>query len=93
MTRAACKQAGVDILLNLTTSGGSYVDDERINHLYALKPDMCSFDAGTLNWGNSFVFENHPRFLAKLCTAVNELNIKPEVEVFDGGLWAIPRIM
>lgn len=85
LTRDACRKANVDILLNLTTSGGSYDDDERLRHLYALKPDMCSFDAGSLNWGNSFVFENHPRFLAKLCAAVNELNIKPEIEVFDGG--------
>jgi uncharacterized protein (DUF849 family) len=61
LTREACKKADVDILLNLTTSGGSYVDEERLDHLYALKPDMCSFDAGSLNWGNSFVFENHPR--------------------------------
>ncbi len=85
LTRKACKEAGVDVLLNLTTSGGSYVDEERLAHLYALKPDMCSFDAGSLNWANSFVFENHPRFLTKLCEAVNELGIKPEVEVFDGG--------
>ena len=84
-TREACRAAGVDILLNFTTSGGSYVDDERLAHLYANRPEMCSFDAGTLNWSNSFVFENHPRFLEKLCKAVNELDIKPEVEVFDGG--------
>lgn len=85
LTRKRCKEENIDILLNLTTSGGSYVDDERLQHLYALRPEMCSFDAGTLNWSNSFVFENHPRFLEKLCKAVNELDIKPEVEVFDGG--------
>lgn len=85
LTREACRKANVDVLLNLTTSGGSYIDDERLAHLYALKPDMCSFDAGSLNWGNHHIFENSPAFLEKLCAAVNELNIKPEVEVFDGG--------
>ena len=85
LTRKACAEAGVDVLLNLTTSGGSYVDHERLDHLYALKPDLCSFDAGSLNWANHHIFENSPAFLEKLCHAVNELNIKPEVEVFDGG--------
>ena len=85
LTRKRCREEGLDVLLNLTTSGGSYVDEERLQHLEALRPELCSFDAGTLNWGNSFVFENHPRFLEKLCHTVKELDIKPEVEVFDGG--------
>ncbi len=85
LSRKYCKEAGVDIIINLTTSGGSYIDDERLQHLEKLRPEMCSFDAGTLNWANSFVFENHPRFLEKLCKAVNEYDIKPEVEIFDGG--------
>jgi 3-keto-5-aminohexanoate cleavage enzyme len=85
LTRAACKKENLDVIINLTTSGGSYIDDERINHLAKLRPEMCSYDAGTLNWSNSFVFENHPRFLEKLTKAVIEYDIKPEVEVFDTG--------
>lgn len=85
LSRKYCKEAGVDIMINLTTSGGSYIDEERLQHLEKLRPEMCSFDAGTLNWANSFVFENHPRFLEKLCKVVNEYDIKPEVEIFDGG--------
>jgi 3-keto-5-aminohexanoate cleavage enzyme len=85
LTRAACKKEKLDVVINLTTSGGSYIDEERLQHLEKLRPEMCSFDAGSLNWSNSFVFENHPRFLEKLCKAVNEYDIKPEVEVFDSG--------
>lgn len=85
LTREACKKENLDVIINLTTSGGSYIDEERIDHLVKLRPEMCSFDAGTLNWGNSFVFENHPRFLEKLTKAVVEHDIKPEVEVFDTG--------
>jgi uncharacterized protein (DUF849 family) len=84
-TRAACKKAGVDILVNLTTSGGEYEDYKRIQHLSALKPEMCSFDPNTLNWANSYIFENSPRFLNLLSQEVVKCDIKPEFEVFDTG--------
>ncbi len=85
MTREACKKAGVDILINLTTSGGEYEDYKRLQHLGALKPEMCSFDPNTLNWANSYIFENSPRFLNKLGAEVVKHDIKPEFEVFDTG--------
>jgi 3-keto-5-aminohexanoate cleavage enzyme len=85
MTREACKKAGVDILINLTTSGGEYEDHKRLQHLGALKPEMCSFDPNTLNWANSYIFENSPRFLNLLSQEVIKHDIKPEFEVFDTG--------
>ena len=84
-TRAACKAAGVDIIINLTTSGGEYEDYKRLQHLSALEPEMCSFDPNTLNWANSYIFENSPRFLNKLSQEVVKNDIKPEFEVFDTG--------
>jgi uncharacterized protein (DUF849 family) len=84
-TREACKKAGVDILINLTTSGGEYEDYKRLQHLGALKPEMCSFDPNTLNWANSYIFENSPRFLNLLSQEVIKHDIKPEFEVFDTG--------
>jgi uncharacterized protein (DUF849 family) len=85
MTREACKKAGVDILINLTTSGGEYEDHKRLQHLSALKPEMCSFDPNTINWANSYIFENSPRFLNLLSQEVIKYDIKPEFEVFDTG--------
>ncbi|NLT12953.1 MAG: 3-keto-5-aminohexanoate cleavage protein [Clostridiales bacterium] len=85
MTREACKKAGVDIIINLTTSGGEYEDHKRLQHLSALKPEMCSFDPNTLNWANSYIFENSPRFLNLLSQEVVKHDIKPEFEVFDTG--------
>ena len=85
MTREACKKAGVDIIINLTTSGGEYEDFKRLQHLGALRPEMCSFDPNTLNWANSYIFENSPRFLNKLSDEVVKYDIKPEFEVFDTG--------
>jgi len=85
MTREACRKAGVDIIINLTTSGGEYEDYKRLQHLGVLKPEMCSFDPNTLNWANSFIFENSPRFLDLLSQEVVKHDIKPEFEVFDTG--------
>ena len=85
LTRKACKEAGVDIVINLTTSGGEYEDHKRLQHLGALKPEMCSFDPNTLNWANSYIFENSPRMLNKLAQEVVKHDIKPEFEVFDTG--------
>lgn len=85
MTREACKKAGVDIIINLTTSGGEYEDHKRLQHLGALRPEMCSFDPNTINWANSYIFENSPRFLNYLSKEVVKYDIKPEFEVFDTG--------
>jgi len=84
-TRALCIKEGVDILINLTTSGGEYEDQKRLQHLGALRPEMCSFDPNTINWANSYIFENSPRFLNYLSQEVVKYDIKPEFEVFDTG--------
>lgn len=85
LARHYLAEAGLDILINLTTSGGEYEDEKRLRHLGALKPDLCSFDPGTLNWGNSYIFENSPRFLNQLADEVVKQNVKPEFEIFDTG--------
>lgn len=101
LVRKKALAEGVDIVINLTTSGGEYEDYKRLQHLGALKPEMCSFDPGTLNWANSYIFENSPRFLNLLGEEVVKQDIKPEFEVFDTGhidsvkyycdKWGIPQ--
>ncbi|HXP95187.1 MAG TPA: 3-keto-5-aminohexanoate cleavage protein, partial [Telmatospirillum sp.] len=77
-----------DIVLNLTTSGDLEATDEtRMAHLIALKPEMASFDAGTMNWMHSTLFVNHPAFLEKLGKVMIENGVKPEIEVFDAGMF------
>lgn len=85
LCRKYCAEAGVDILINLTTSGGEYEDHKRLQHLGALRPEMCSFDPNTINWANSYIFENSPRFLNALGQEVVKYDVKPEFEVFDTG--------
>ena len=84
-TRELCAKENVDIIINLTTSGGEYEDQKRLQHLAALHPEMCSFDPNTLNWSNSYIFENSPRFLNLLSQEVVKEDVKPEFEVFDTG--------
>jgi 3-keto-5-aminohexanoate cleavage enzyme len=76
-----------DIVLNLTTSGGLGLSDEiRMKPLSRLKPELASYDCGTMNWQHSTVFENSPRFLEKLGVAMQENGVKPEIEIFDAGM-------
>ncbi|MCL1829074.1 MAG: 3-keto-5-aminohexanoate cleavage protein [Oscillospiraceae bacterium] len=86
LTRKKCAEANVDIVFNLTTSGAKFPEDMRVAHLPILLPEMCSYDPGTMNWANSYVFLNTPAFLERLGTLSQELKIKPELEVFDGGM-------
>jgi uncharacterized protein (DUF849 family) len=76
-----------DIILNITTSGGvNLKEDDRIKPFYELKPEMASYDCGTMNWANTTVFENNPKFLERLGTLMQEVGVKPEIEVFDPGM-------
>ncbi|GHU64335.1 3-keto-5-aminohexanoate cleavage enzyme [Clostridia bacterium] len=76
-----------DIIINLTTSGGvNLKEEDRIKPFYELKPEMASFDCGTMNWQHTTIFENNPAFLEKLGALMQEVNVKPEIEVFDPGM-------
>ena len=86
VTREAIAKAGVDVVLNLTTSGSKFSEEWRVGHLPVLKPEMCSYDPGSMNWANTYVFLNTPAFLEKLGKVTQELEIKPECEIFDGGM-------
>ncbi|MBQ3438337.1 MAG: 3-keto-5-aminohexanoate cleavage protein [Fusobacterium sp.] len=78
-----------DIVLNLTTSGDLHATDEtRQAHLKVIKPEMASYDCGSMNWLHSGLFLNTPAFLEELGVTMNENNVKPEIEVFDPGMIA-----
>lgn len=86
--KTATEKAGVDVIINLTTSGAAGIVPNalRMAQLRKLRPEMCSFDAGTMNWNNSGVFVNAPDFLEELSACVVEEDIKPEIEIFDNGM-------
>ena len=74
-------------LLNLTSSGGQgFSWEERIRPFKELKPELASFDAGTMNWLHSTVFMNEPKFLEQCAKEMLQVGVKPEIEVFDMGM-------
>ena len=76
-----------DLLLCLTTSGipgRNLPIEERLQSL-ALRPELASFDAGSINLGRS-VFINTPEFLEGAAKAMKEKGVKPELEIFDVGM-------
>lgn len=76
-----------NIVLNLTTSGGIGLSDEiRMKPFINLKPELASYDCGSMNWQNNCVFENSPAFLEKLGNTMQEVGVKPEIEIFDVGM-------
>ena len=82
------RSSGCNIILNLTTSGDLKATDEtRMEHLIELKPEMASYDAGTMNWMHNSLFINHPNFLENLGKVMLENDVKPEIEVFDAGMF------
>ncbi|HEY8528656.1 MAG TPA: 3-keto-5-aminohexanoate cleavage protein [Paenibacillaceae bacterium] len=76
-----------DIVLNLTTSGGlDFTDEERMRPFKELKPELASYDCGSMNWMHTSVFLNTPSFLEKLGQEMQAAGVKPEVEIFDTGM-------
>nr|MBP9643644.1 3-keto-5-aminohexanoate cleavage protein [Budvicia sp.] len=68
-----------DIVINLTTSGDLNATDEtRMEHVIDLKPELASYDCGSMNWAHSGLFINHPKFLEKLGQVMIDNDVRPE---------------
>jgi 3-keto-5-aminohexanoate cleavage enzyme len=80
-------QEKTNLILCLTTSGipgRNLPTEDRLAPL-ELKPELASFDAGSINLGNS-VFMNSPEFLGSAAAKMKEMGVKPELEIFDLGM-------
>jgi uncharacterized protein (DUF849 family) len=60
---------------------------ERLDHVRALLPEICTLDCGTMNFasGGDYVMVNTPGVLRSMAKQVQELGVRPELEVFDTG--------
>ena len=59
---------------------------ERLAHVEQLKPEICSLDCGTLNFGNgNEIYISTPPYLRAMAERVKAWGVKPELEVFDLG--------
>jgi uncharacterized protein (DUF849 family) len=58
--------------------------ENRVAHVVAIKPDICSLDFNTMNSGANVVI-NTPVNVRKMAKAIVEAGVMPEIEVFDSG--------
>jgi uncharacterized protein (DUF849 family) len=56
----------------------------RVQHVVELRPEICSLDIATMNFGGHAVI-NTPTHLAEMAIAARAAGAKPELEVFDVG--------
>lgn len=72
-----------DVIIQPSTGGAvGMSNDERLQPLQ-LNPEMATLDCGTLNFGGDEVFMNTENTIIYFAERMNELGIKPELEVFD----------
>jgi 3-keto-5-aminohexanoate cleavage enzyme len=70
-----------DIIIQFSTGGRGRNLEQRGAMLH-LKPDMASLATGSVNFP-TIVYENPPDFVRSLAKAMRDLDIRPEIEVFD----------
>jgi uncharacterized protein (DUF849 family) len=58
--------------------------ERRVEHIAALKPDICSLDLNTMNSGGDVVI-NTPKNVRRMASVIREAGVKPEIEIFDSG--------
>jgi uncharacterized protein (DUF849 family) len=60
---------------------------ERLRHVEELRPEICTLDCGTMNFaaGGDYVMVNTPAMLRAMARRIQELGVRPELEVFDTG--------
>ncbi len=66
---------------------------ERMPHIEELLPDICSFDCGTYVFGEKVVSITTLEMARKLARRMQELGVKPELEVFDMGNIEVARLL
>jgi uncharacterized protein (DUF849 family) len=68
---------------------------ERLEHVVALRPDICTLDCGSLNFDDdNLLYVMPPAYLGASASRIRELGVKPELEVFDlGQLWFVKRMI
>jgi uncharacterized protein (DUF849 family) len=68
---------------------------DRLAHVAELRPDICTLDCGSLNFGEgSLVYVSTPDMLRAGAKRIQELGVRPELEIFDSGhLWFANKLV
>ncbi|MDR6816416.1 uncharacterized protein (DUF849 family) [Neorhizobium sp. 2083] len=92
------RRSGSDVIINLTAGpGAGYAPplDEtaappvrspevRTHHVSRLRPDICTLDVATMNFGDRAIVNTPPHLIA-MAQMIRAAGVKPELEVFDIG--------
>ncbi|MBW1867387.1 MAG: 3-keto-5-aminohexanoate cleavage protein [Deltaproteobacteria bacterium] len=73
------------LIIQISTGGRAGMAYEARNERLMLKPEMASLTTGSVNFPNS-VYENSPQLIEALARDMQQLKIKPEMEIFDTGM-------
>ncbi|RXH23645.1 3-keto-5-aminohexanoate cleavage protein [Bradyrhizobium zhanjiangense] len=60
---------------------------ERLVHIEELRPEICTLDCGTLNYGtrDELIVVNTPATVREMAARLQKIGVRPELEVFDTG--------
>ena len=60
---------------------------ERLAHVEEILPEICTLDCGSMNWAgeDNYLVVNSQGTLNSMAGRLQELGVRPELEVFDGG--------
>ena len=102
------KAKNTSVLINLTTGPGAtgpanvifgnphpafQSAQKRVEHIVALKPDICSLDLNTMNRGPHNITVNTIAVAREMAQAVQAAGVKPELEIFDSGDLEIAKML
>ena len=78
-------RAESDLNLNFTTSKLEGMTPEHRFEPVQCGPEVATFNSGSLNFGDVFVFENSPTFMRRIALEFWKHQVRPEFECFDTG--------
>ncbi len=58
--------------------------ERRVEHIAALRPDICTLDLNTMNSGGEVVI-NTPGNVRRMAKVIAAAGVRPEIELFDSG--------
>lgn len=59
---------------------------ERLDHVKAALPEICTLDCGTMNFGDgNTIYVSTPPYLRRMAELTKQWGVKPELEVFELG--------
>ena len=67
--------------------------EERLDHVKNMLPEICTLDCGTQNY-SSTAYVSTPDMLREMAKIIQELGVKPEIEVFElGQIWFAKQLI